>query len=214
MAQTRKSSRRRYDNSLRREHAEATKERILEATVEVFGSGEFSVGKVAKVAGVSEPTIYRHFGSRDGLIEAFNPWFEQRFKHPGYPKTRDQARGLATPLFRFFDASGPFVRASLNHDTHELVAEGRQRRRERIIDMLVAGLPDADERRTRARAAVTAQLLSSRAWLRLREEFGLTTEEAGAATDWALGKLLDALEAEHGSAAVEDGDDDDGDADV
>lgn len=82
-----------------------------------------------------------------------------------------------------------------------------------MVDVLVAGLEDAAEPSTRARAAVVTQLLSSRSFLGLRDEYGLTTEQAGTATDWALGKLLDALEAEGTSSDTRETTDD-GDADV
>ena len=50
-----------------------TRERILDLTISVINElGEQAVrtGKIAELAEVKEPTIYHHFGNREGLIEA------------------------------------------------------------------------------------------------------------------------------------------------
>ncbi|TDD51859.1 TetR/AcrR family transcriptional regulator [Kribbella antibiotica] len=52
---------------------EATRARILAAASEVFaqrGIHAVGINEVAEVAGASKLTIYRNFGSKDGLVEA------------------------------------------------------------------------------------------------------------------------------------------------
>ena len=59
----------------------STRERILAATAEVLGSNgmtKLSLSKVAAQAGVSRPTLYRWFGSKRELMDAFVLW-ERRF---------------------------------------------------------------------------------------------------------------------------------------
>jgi AcrR family transcriptional regulator len=49
------------------------RERILQATVEaaaIHGVSRLSVGDVARRAGLSRPTLYKHFPSRDALVAA------------------------------------------------------------------------------------------------------------------------------------------------
>jgi len=55
-----------YNNELRAQQAEATRSRILDATIRVMagGVGTLSIPDVAREAGVSVPTIYRHFGTK------------------------------------------------------------------------------------------------------------------------------------------------------
>ena len=67
-----KAAARSYDNSLRTEQAAATRERIVEATIAVLARGpaELSVPAVALEAGVSVPTVYRHFASKKALVDA------------------------------------------------------------------------------------------------------------------------------------------------
>lgn len=56
-----------------RPKSDSKRQAILQAATEVFvehGYGETSVDRVAAAAGVSKATIYSHFESKDGLIEA------------------------------------------------------------------------------------------------------------------------------------------------
>jgi AcrR family transcriptional regulator len=59
-----------YVSSLRREQAEATRVRIVEAAASVLARGvtELSVPAVAEEAGVSVATVYRHFKTKVELI--------------------------------------------------------------------------------------------------------------------------------------------------
>ncbi len=58
-------------------------EKILEAALELFAKEGFkstSTSRVAKQAGVSEGLIFRHFGSKDGLLQAILKEGEERIK--------------------------------------------------------------------------------------------------------------------------------------
>lgn len=58
-------------------------EKILKAALELFAKEGFkttSTSKVAKLAGVSEGLIFRHFGNKDGLLEAIIKEGEERAK--------------------------------------------------------------------------------------------------------------------------------------
>ncbi|MDO3333890.1 TetR/AcrR family transcriptional regulator [Mycobacteroides abscessus] len=59
-----------------------SRRRILEATRVVLGrSGlrNLQLSEVAVEAGVSRPTLYRHFGSKEGLLEEFSLYEQDRF---------------------------------------------------------------------------------------------------------------------------------------
>jgi len=63
---------RRYHSPLRQEQALATRVRILEAALELFGNhgyGATSIAAVARAAGVVPETIYAAFGSKRGIID-------------------------------------------------------------------------------------------------------------------------------------------------
>jgi len=59
-----------------------TSERILDATLEVLarsGARRLSLSDVAATAGVSRPTLYRWFPSKEDLLEAFGHYEQQRY---------------------------------------------------------------------------------------------------------------------------------------
>ena len=59
------------------------KENILQAALELFAREGFkttSTSKVARHAGVSEGLIFRHFGNKDGLLQAILSEGEERIK--------------------------------------------------------------------------------------------------------------------------------------
>ena len=67
-----------YRSELREEQAESTRSRILDATMRVMGRGvaSLSIPAVAREAGVSTPTVYRHFGTKHDLLDALYPHAE------------------------------------------------------------------------------------------------------------------------------------------
>lgn len=59
------------------------KENILKAALQLFseeGFGSTSTSRIAKAAGVSEGLIFRHFGNKDGLLNAILKEGEERAK--------------------------------------------------------------------------------------------------------------------------------------
>ena len=65
---------RKYEQRVRAESAEATRRRILDAVAERLRTAptqRLSLDEVARVAEVARSTIYRVFGSRAGLLDAF-----------------------------------------------------------------------------------------------------------------------------------------------
>jgi AcrR family transcriptional regulator len=68
-----KMDKRPYRSPLRREQAEATRQRILEAGLRLFaerGYAASSISQIALEAGVSTETIYASVGSKRGIIDA------------------------------------------------------------------------------------------------------------------------------------------------
>lgn len=60
----------------------STRERILAATAEVlgnYGMTKLSLSEVATQAGVSRPTLYRWFASKDELLDAFVVWERRHY---------------------------------------------------------------------------------------------------------------------------------------
>src|ERR1044072_9021567 len=67
-----KMDKRPYHSPLRQEQALATRQRILDAALDLFGAqgyGSTSIASIAREAGVVPETIYATFGSKRGIID-------------------------------------------------------------------------------------------------------------------------------------------------
>ena len=76
---------RRYDSPLRRSHAEATRERLLDAAAALLardGYAGATLEAVARRAGVALPTLYSVFGSKGALVEALVRRVKERVRLP------------------------------------------------------------------------------------------------------------------------------------
>ena len=67
------TSKRRYHSPLRAAQAEATRRRVLDAGLDLFGKKGVDatrIGELARTAGVAPETIYAAFGSKEGVLTA------------------------------------------------------------------------------------------------------------------------------------------------
>jgi AcrR family transcriptional regulator len=187
-----------YDNRLRQEHAEQTRERILEALAEELGDvplDELSVSGVARRAGVSEPTVYRHFPNRQAMLDAFVArWRAQ----PAGPRLTSLAElaDQVPDVFAHFEANRRMVvAANRPHSIASKTDAPSRARRMRAFQELAA--PAVAHLEPDAAAAITAiirQVFSSRTWVSLVEEYGLSPEQAVTGVQWALRALLAELD--------------------
>jgi AcrR family transcriptional regulator len=69
-----------YSSQLRKQQAKETRARILDATLKVMAGGiaSISIPDVAREAGVSVATVYRHFGTKQALLAAVYPHLADR----------------------------------------------------------------------------------------------------------------------------------------
>ncbi|MCA9526056.1 MAG: helix-turn-helix transcriptional regulator, partial [Myxococcales bacterium] len=96
--------------SLRAEQAEAVRNRLFEAALELIETGqEPTLRAVAAQARVGERTLYRYFPSRDDFRDALGRQFHGR---AGIPLCEDAAglEGYARDLFATFEANSKLVR--------------------------------------------------------------------------------------------------------
>lgn len=194
------TSGRRYRSDLRSEQARLTRERISSAAAALLGedgsAGSITFRAVAAAAGVTEMTVYRHFPTREDLLRGLWEHTNARMGDGiGMPSSGAQLRAQHAALFRGFDRMAPLIAASL------ATPEGRAMRSalnsERVVafEAIAAEAAPGADAALRKRAAATIQLLhSAHAWASLREQWGMSGEEAAEATGWAIDALLAHLE--------------------
>lgn len=106
-----------YHSPLREEQKQATQRRILQGLVRVMADGPaaVSIPAVAAEAGVSVPTVYRHFGDKAGLMRALAPFMGAQLGLDDLPEPESLAEveEFVRALFAKLDQADPVVRAAL-----------------------------------------------------------------------------------------------------
>ncbi|HEX6459197.1 MAG TPA: TetR/AcrR family transcriptional regulator [Thermoleophilaceae bacterium] len=180
--------------SLREQHAEVTRERILGAVAELLESGEadeLTVPEVAAASGVSLRTIYRYYATREQLLEAAGRWIgDELFNHP-FPRSLDDTAERFRMECRHFDDRPGLVRAlALSQLGREVRSHRRQERMGAIRRALHEEVGALREHELRRAEAVLGYLHNMLAYTTMREENGLTGAEIGEALGWAIGTLV------------------------
>jgi AcrR family transcriptional regulator len=180
--------------SIRDIYREETRTRILDAAIAEMSVNDLealTMAGVAARAGVTERTVFRHFSSRDDLIQAVWPRMQARVRSHGFPHTVDQL--LATPphLFPEFDKEEGLVRASAFSSAGREVRRASNAQRQKAMRACVRdAFPDLAEPEFTRLAAIVQLINSAYAWAVMKEHWGLTGEEAGQAASEALAVLL------------------------
>ncbi len=185
-------ARRPYNSPLRAEHVDRTRARILEAVVEqIEALEEISIPRVAQRAGVSAPTVYRHFPDKQALIRALTEYVDQKLALQTVPRRIDEFDQFVPRLFSTFDEHETLVRARLISRVLRQIHRATQRRRAgaitRAMAEVTAGLDPEDARRA---CAVVRVLVSGNAWEMMRDSWDLNGKDAGEAVAWAVRVLV------------------------
>lgn len=106
-----------YRNDLRAQQAEETRNRILDAAQRVIAAGvaSISIPGVAREAGVSIPTVYRHFGTKRELLAAVYPHLVRRSGLPELitPRDMEEFGQLVRQLFGRMGSFDEMSRAAI-----------------------------------------------------------------------------------------------------
>lgn len=183
-----------YMSPLRQGYAAQTRERILDAAIAALNDGapeQLTIAGVAKAAGVTERTVYRHFATREDLLKAVWPRMQARMGMSGFPQ--DVATLIATPqkVFPRFAAEEGSVRASMASEAgREIRRSANPERQKAFLGCVREALPDLDANTRRRRAAVIQLIGSAHGWAAMKDYWGLSAEDAGQAAAEAIGLLL------------------------
>ena len=180
-----------YRSDLRAQQSEATRARILDAALRVMGRGiaSLSIPAVAREAGVSVPTIYRHFATKNDLFAALYPHVLRTagLGDVADPRSLDELRGAVRAIFDRLDSLDDLARAAVASPAAE---EGRRammpdrlERIRRFSDSIEPKLRKVD----RDRIARLLMILSSSSALRMwRDYLGSSVDQAADDVDWVV----------------------------
>lgn len=196
-----KSARRPYRSELRQKQAQATRALIVEGLGRVLAkpdAGDFTMGDVAKEAGVAAATVFRHFESREALFDAFVDESAQRFKlTPRLVPTFAELPQMVPRLFAFYEANGELMRAAMS--TPQLTAlnePARRRRAKRLGELVRSHHSTLDRARVNEVVAQVQLITSPSTWRWFVDVHGLTTERAAELATRQVQHLLDDVERE------------------
>jgi AcrR family transcriptional regulator len=180
-----------YRSQLRTEQADDTRARILDATVRVMADGiaTVSVPGVARAAGVSVPTVYRHFGTKQDLLAAVYPHLEHRAGRSALvmPTSIDHLRDGVRTLLDHLDAFDDLARAAMASpaagEARALSMPRRLAMTRRMTESIEAPLSDGERERL---ARLLVILTSSASLLTWRDLLGVSADDAADDIDWVV----------------------------
>jgi AcrR family transcriptional regulator len=184
-----------YRSQLRAQQAEETRARILDATGRVMAGGLafVSIPQVAREAGVSVPTIYRHFPTKHDLLAAVYPHAVRRagLDELVIPRSMDELRAGLRAYFERTDSFGDLARAAMaspaSDEVRRLNIPDRVAMFRRIADSIEPRPSKADRDRIARLLVVLTALSALRLW---RDQLGSSVEEAADDVDWAIRAVI------------------------
>jgi AcrR family transcriptional regulator len=183
-----------YMSPLRQQYTAQTRQRILDAAIASIQGGaveSLTIAWVAKQAGVTQRTVYRHFQTREELLKAVWPRMQSRVGMAGFPHDVQSLLAAPARLYPRFDAEAGAVRASMYSQAgREVRTSANPERQKAFMACLAQAMPDADDATRRRRAAVIQMIGSSHGWACLKDYWGLDTDEAARAAREAIALLL------------------------
>ena len=188
---------REYASALRNRQAQETRNRILDATVRVMARGlaTTSIPAVAREAGVSVPTVYRHFRRKQDLFAALYPHVV--YRTPAYrlplPSSLDEFGQALRKQFASLEGMGDIERAAMaspaGEEARRTQMPSRVTRTRELADAIIpAGSPIDRDRVTRLLVILTGSA-AFRTW---RDHLGRTPDEAAADVEWAVRTMIGA----------------------
>jgi AcrR family transcriptional regulator len=188
-----------YESPLREEQTAATRERILATVAELIVNENpalVSIPMIAEQARVSTRTVYRHFPTKEDLYSALFSWATDL--REGSPFGADDVQSvddIVQIVTNMFERIGrhPALHRATNAlpEARGLRVARAPRRRQLIQDGMRDITGDMAADRANKIHAVVHLLSSSDALLFMEEYWGLTSEEAAAASAWAIKALAE-----------------------
>ncbi|MEP7040551.1 MAG: helix-turn-helix domain-containing protein [Chloroflexota bacterium] len=183
-----------YRSELRARQAEETRSRILDATIRVMAKGiaSVSIPDVAREAGVSVPTVYRHFGTKAALLTAIYPHLARRaglgeLSELVEPESVDEFSEMVRTLFGRLETLGDEARIAMSSPASEDARRSQMPRRYAMSRRFAATvMPSADAADLDRLARLLIVLASSSAMRMWRDHLGSSVDEAADDIHWLL----------------------------
>jgi AcrR family transcriptional regulator len=186
---------RKYRSPLRKQQANATRQRILDAAgrITVLDIARVTHAAVARAAGVAERTVYRHFPTVASLHDAFAKLQEERF---GRDNAEEFAIGDLAALYERWPArikDTGMLELLLEQEEPRPFIKSRRERYARLERALRPLVPRATPTQRRQLVLVFGALVSAEVFRRGKLVLDLDPEQVVPGPAWALRVLIDSL---------------------
>jgi AcrR family transcriptional regulator len=187
-----------YTSPLRTDQAEQTRQRIVQAAVDLLSEGDardLSMADVAERAGVSVRTVYRSFASKDELLDAVIGWINSHLRSTGVtgpPRTRHDYESTTAAVVEGLFEIEPLYRALFATPEGRASHQRQAGRTESMREAYAAELEGLDDGQGQRLLAVLHLLASSNGALFMKDYWDLPPEDIGRAIQWAIRVLADA----------------------
>ena len=190
-----------YRSELRAEQAQETRARILDAALRVMHAGvaSISVPAVAREAGVSVPTVYRHFGTKADLLAEMYPHAARRvgLDRVPDPSTVNDVKSTVRAVIERLDALDDVARAAyaspIADEVRHATMPSRFARIRRVGESIEPPLSSAALDRITRLLVVLVSQFALRTW---RDHLGVSADQAAEDVDWILRAAIAAARSE------------------
>ena len=180
-----------YRSKLRAKQAQETRARILDATTPLMARGvaRLSIPAVAREAGVSVATVYRHFATKQQLIEAIYPHVMRRaaINQPPPPRSMSELPDGVRWYLAHLDSLDDQARAAMASGASNEMRRASMPKRvavfRELADSIEPKLAEADRDRLARLVMVLTQSSSLRMW---HDLLGLSVDEVADEVDWVV----------------------------
>jgi len=182
--------------SLKDRHTDSTQKLILDTAVDLLrkkGLQEVTVRAVAKVAGMSERTIFRHFPTREEFLDAIavTPAAEMR---PPQPESIETLPAYPAALYSSFEEKADLVTAVLHTELFKRVRVSAAPDRWAVVESMIDSFAPNRTKKERKNAATNINyFLSASTWHYYWFTFELPAKDAAACARRAIEDTLRGL---------------------
>lgn len=168
----------------RERQRDATAEIILDAVgrcLEDVELTELTFTQVARMAGLGERTIYRHFPNKEALLEGWWRAHKARLGQETFPDTLAALLDFPVKAFPAFDQEAEIMRGAVLSPQGRAMTLARNDERQAAIRRAVRAElgPEASEDLVLTVCASVQLIQSATAWLTMRDYWDLLGEQSG-----------------------------------
>lgn len=178
--------------SLRDQQRQVTRDRIITALRELVETGhplDVTMAAVAARAGVSEPTLYRHFPNKRALFGALGSDLYRQSTAGVAPSNVDELVDFLPNLYRQFEQMEATTRWNLVAPPDEVVRPGASERLPILRAALGPVISDLPEPDTEALMRGLLLLTSPTSLLYWQDYLGVSVDEAATTAGWLIRRL-------------------------